>query len=321
LPYSLEDKLVIATSSSALFDTTESDKVFREQGADAYKQYQREREAAPFDRGPAFPFIERLLRLNDPVSNFTPVEVVLLSRNSADSGLRAMNSIAHYNLPITRAAFTSGRSPFRYNRSFHAVLFLSANQDDVMAAIREGLPGGLIMGSYIEYDQQDAELRIAFDFDGILADDSAERVYQEGDLAAFHRHEHDHGGEPLGEGPLKKLLQKIARIQQIERERKRSEPDYHVRLRTAIVTARNAPAHVRPITTLRSWGIDVDEVFFLGGVDKAEVLAEFRPHIFFDDQKAWAESATGIAAAVHVPFGVVNEQLNQQFGEASAAAE
>lgn len=313
LPYLLDDKLVIATSSSALFDTSESHWVFMKEGEEAYRAHQRKREDVPFPKGPAFPFVERLLAINQPVQEFTPVEVVLLSRNTADSGLRAMNSIAHYGLPITRAAFTGGRSPFRYNRSFKAVLFLSTNIEDVRAAIHAGLPGGLIMGQYIDHDVMDDELRIAFDFDGILADDSAERVYQGGDLEAFHQHEVEHQSEPLGEGPLKTLLEKISRIQRIERQKKAESANYRVRLRTAICTARNAPAHVRAIKTLRDWGIDVDEVFFLGGVNKAEVLSEFKPHIFFDDQKTWVDTAAEFSAAVHVPFGVVNERLNETF--------
>jgi len=313
MPLSLDDKLVIATSSSALFDTSESHDVFQKEGTDAYKRHQRECETVPFPKGAAYAFIERLLSLNDPAAGFQPVEVVLLSRNSAESGLRTMNSIAHYGLNITRAFFSGGRPPFRYSKAIKAVLYLSTNKRDVVEAVAAGIPGGIIMGTHTEQNVTNDELRIAFDFDGILADDSAERVYQAQGLAAYQQHEQEHKDEPLRPGPLFQLLQKIAAIQQAERRKKREDSDYRIRIRTAICTARNAPAHSRAINTLQKWGVEIDEIFFLGGIDKADVLREFQPHIFFDDQEAWATSAAGIAASVHVPFGVVNETLDQKF--------
>ncbi|MCG8510560.1 MAG: 5'-nucleotidase, partial [Rhodospirillales bacterium] len=221
--------------------------------------------------------------------------------------------IAHYGLDITRAIFTGGRPPFRYSKPIRAVLYLSTDEKSVHEAIKAGIPGGYIVGRFIQHDVNDRELRIAFDFDGILADDSAERVYQRDGLQAYHQHEHEHQNEALQPGPLYNLLEKIASIQKKEREKKKHDETYHVKIRTAICTARNAPAHFRVVKTLREWGIEIDEIFFLGGIAKREVLAEYRPHIFFDDQETWTSTSADITAAVHVPFGVVNEQLDQSF--------
>ncbi len=312
MPYSLKDKLVVAISSSALFDTSESHGVFRTEGVDAYKAHQREREDQPFGKGSAYPFVQRLLSFNRADEGFEPIEVVLLSRNSPDSGLRVMNSIRHYGLPISRAIFTGGRPPFGYAVPLGAVLYLSTNVNDVRAARQSDIPGGLIVGSFIAHSDTDDELRIAFDFDGILVDDTSEKVYRNKGLEAFHRHEAEHAAEPLSEGPLMRLLEKIAQIQKNEREKKKSDPDYRVRIRTAICTARNAPAHARPVHTLRDRGIEVDEIFFLGGIDKRDVLSVFRPHIFVDDQETWVESASRVTASVLVPLEDVERELDSR---------
>lgn len=314
MPVDLDHKLVIGVASSALFDTTESHAVWTDQGEDAYRQYQRQHEQVPLLPGPAFGFIKGLLQLNDPELGFHPVEVVLLSRNTADTGLRVMNSIEHHALPITRAFFRGGRPPFIFMQPTKAVLYLSANRDDVDEAIAAGFPAGQIMGTAMIDDGMNTnELRIAFDFDGILVDDSAEQVFQKKGLDAFHAHEKTK--TPLPIGPLHPLLKKIASIQAEERKRKAGDSKYKCKLRTAICTARNAPSHSRAIHTLRDWGIDVDEVFFLGGIDKADVLKEFKPHIFFDDQETWVASASDVVPSVHVPFGEINARLSEVLQE------
>ena len=243
--YSLKDKLVVAVSTRALFDAEESHRIFTENGPEAYEKYQRKNEDVPFEKGPAFTFIFRLLAINS--EEYSPIEVVLLSRNSADAGFRAMNTIEHYGLPITRAVFTKGSTPFKYARSFEVSLYLSKEKGDIMNAIDAKLPGGLIMGRYVEFDKQDEELRIAFDFDGIIADDSSEKAYQHSgkDLSKYFEHEQRHADEPLREGPLANLVKKIAAIQSFQR----SHPDARPRIQTAVITARSAPAHKRVIKT------------------------------------------------------------------------
>jgi 5'-nucleotidase len=306
VPFPIEEKLVIAIASSALFDLTESDRVFREKGADEYRTYQRAHEDEVLQPGTAYSFIRRLLRLNETLSG-NPVEVVLLSRNSVDTGLRVMNSIESLRLGISRAVFTKGRPPYRYMGPFNASLFLSANESDVREAVMKGHPAGRVLGpvTYTD-DETDNELRIAFDFDGVVADDAAEKVYRNDGLDAFLQAETEKATLPLNPGPLNKLLREIARLQQEERERKKVDPSYQVRIRTAIITARNAPAHKRLILTLREWGIEVDEALFLGGMEKARILAEFKPHIFFDDQLTHLKAGAGATPSVHVPFGVRN---------------
>jgi 5'-nucleotidase len=306
VPYPIEEKLVVAVASSALFNLSDADKIFRDNGLDAYRQYQRDHQDDVLQPGVAFPFIQRLLSLNTHGSN-QPIEVILLSRNDPDTGLRVFRSIEHHALRITRAAFLNGRSPYRYIPAYSASLFLSANRKDVQEAIMKGYPAGMVLESNYVDDPEDTGLRVAFDFDGVLADDEAERVYQSSrNLAQYHSSEREKAGTALSPGPLKELLEKIARIQERELERAKQDPSYEPLIRTAIITARNAPAHERLVTTLREWGITVDETFFLGGMDKTRILAIFRPHIFFDDQMVHLDTASGIVPSVHVPFGIAN---------------
>lgn len=305
--YRIEDKFVVAVASSALFNLAESDAVFTTQGQEAYRSFQRANENNILEKGVAFPLIKRLLRLNNPLDlNDQPVEVVLLSRNDPDTGLRVFKSIEHYGLPISRAVFVAGQNPFRYMDAFNASLFLSGNVADVRKAVKLGLPAGCVFPTDFVDDDMDEQLRIAFDFDGIIADDSSEALYKSGKLDFFHEHERQNAGEPLPPGPLQRFFKEIAKLQQRELEHKERDPGYTPQIRIAIATARNAPAHERVISTLRMLNIQVDEAFFLGGIDKERVLQVFKPHIFFDDQAGHIEGVARIAPSVHVPFGVRN---------------
>lgn len=309
MPYQIEDKFVIAVASSALFDLTESDRVFRTKGEEEYRQYQREHEMDVLNTGVAFPLIKRLLGMNGSTAEDQLVEVVLLSRNDPDTGLRVFKSIEHYKLPISRAVFVTGSNPFQYMEAFNASLFLSGNPADVKEAVERGFPAGCIYPTDFIDDDEDQELRIAFDFDGVIADDSAESVFQGGGaLQLFHDHEKLNAGEPLPGGPLIRFFTEISKLQKREIEKKKDNPEYKPKIRVAIATARNAPAHERVITTLRQLDIRVDEAFFLGGVDKGRVLRIFKPHIFFDDQVGHIEGVARIVPSVHVPFGVTNNK-------------
>ncbi len=306
MPFAIESKLVIAVASSALFDLTEADRVFRTGGIDAYRRHQHEHEGDILKPGCAFPFIRRLLTLNGAAPDDQPVEVVLLSRNDADTGLRVFNSIEHYGLGISRAAFTRGRSPHSYIPAFNASLFLSGDPADVACAIAQGQPAGTVIHSPFLDDPHDTELRVGFDFDGVLVDDEAQQVYDREGIDQFLASEDRKAASVLNPGPLKRLLQELAGIQRLEQHRKSLDGAYQPKLRTAIITARNAPSHKRVVTTLRSWGLNVDEAFFLGGMDKRRIFEVFRPHIFFDDTRGTVESAAGQIPAVHIPFGVQN---------------
>jgi 5'-nucleotidase len=306
MAYSLDDKLVIAIASSALFDLTESDQVYRERGVEEYRKFQREHEKEILSHGVAFSLIKRLLALNDVADTDRVVEVILLSRNDPDTGLRVFNSIQHYDLGISRAAFVSGRDPFRYLGAFNAALFLSANPNDVKEAIMQGAPAGRVFPTQFVDDDSETELRIAFDFDGVIADDSAEAIFKGQGLEAFLRTEREQASIAHPLGPLHRFFSEVSKLQTRERERRVANPSYEPRVRIAIVTARNAPAHERVVTSLREWGIQVDEVFFLGGIDKAKMLEVFRPHIFFDDQVSHIEGTARVAPSAHVPFGVAN---------------
>jgi 5'-nucleotidase len=304
MPYPIESKIVIAVSSSALFDLEESDEIFRREGERSYREWMGRNKDIALKPGNAFYFVRRFLSLNQGFPKAEgPAEVILLSRNDPEAGLRVFNSILEYGLEIGRAAFLDGRSPYPYIAAFGASLFLSANPQDVHSAIAAGLPAGLILSPGFAEDEE-GELRIAFDFDGVLAGDEAERVYRgEGGLSAFMDSEKRNAALPLDPGPMKEFFSKLAALQESQRQGGYSAP---TRLRTAIVTARNAPAHERVINTLKSWGIYTDEIFFLGGIEKSRILAVYKPHLFFDDQMAHLAGAAPLAACVHVPFGVAN---------------
>lgn len=313
MAYPIEEKLVIAVASSALFDLAESDSIFRQKGPEEYRAYQRQNQDVTLRPGVAFPFVRRLLGLNGSSPSDQPVEVILLSRNDPDTGLRVFKSIEAHQLQITRGAFLRGREPWRYAKAFNASLFLSANENDVRDAILAGFPAGVVLASKYEDDMTDNELRVAFDFDGVLADDEAEIVYHTTrDLGSFHESEKAKVLKAHNPGPLKELLMKIANLQEGERRKQETDPAYEPRVRIAIVTARNAPSHERMITTLREWGIQVDETFFLGGIEKKRILEVFAPHIFFDDQRVHLDAASGLVPSVHIPFGIKNQPLDYE---------
>ena len=292
----LAGKLVVAISSRALFDLAESHRIYTEAGVAAYHRYQVEHENELLAPGPAFALVRKLLAVNRTDKQY--VEVILLSRNSADTGLRVFNAIKHYGLDITRAAFTKGEPTSRYVPAFGAHLFLSADTEDVRRALDDGYAAATIFPSAVSGNQT-AELRIAFDGDAVLFSDEAERVYQERGLDAFARSETEAALRPLTGGPFKDFLAGLHRIQA-------DFPEDQSPIRTALVTARSAPAHERVIRTLRAWNIRIDEALFLGGLDKGEFLRAFRADIFFDDQRTHVESAARHVAAGHVPHGVAN---------------
>lgn len=306
-PYLLSERLVLGIASSALFDLAASNAVFEKEGEARYREYQEAHLEETLAPGVAFPFIKRLLSLNDLADAGDPlVEVIVLSRNDPDTGLRVMKSIQAYGLPITRAVFMQGRSPYRFMPAFNMSLFLSANKDDVEEAVGDGHPAGRVLPSPSVDEDVSADLRIAFDFDGVLADDGSEKVMQQTGLEAFHAHETANLATPHNPGPLKEFLAAVNRIQDREEERKLADPSYRIRLHVALVTARNAPSHERAVKSLKEWGVRVNDAFFLGGVEKARVLEILKPHIFFEDQETHLKGAAQVAPSVHIPFGVVN---------------
>jgi 5'-nucleotidase len=292
--------LVVAISSRALFDLDQSHRVFESEGLEAYARYQIEREDELLEPGCAFPLVRKLLRLNGLIEEGPKVEVILLSRNSSDTGLRIFNSIEHYQLDIVRAAFTNGASRFSYIESFGADLFLSSHSDDVRQALEAGYAAATILPSAARGSEHQ-ELRIAFDGDAVLFSDESERISTEQGLEAFAANESRQAQTPLPGGPFKPFLSALMQIQQ-------AFPPAGNPIRTALVTARSAPAHKRVILTLRHWGIRIDEALFLGGRDKGLFLKAFGADIFFDDQRVHIESASPHVTTGHVPHGVKNEQ-------------
>jgi 5'-nucleotidase len=297
MPISLDGQLVVAISSRALFDFEEENKVFEQSDDRAYMKLQLERLEAPAKPGVAFSLVKKLLAFND--ANTQRVEVVILSRNDPVSGMRVFRSAQHYGLPIQRGSFTRGQSPWRYLKPLNANLFLSTHLSDVRAALDAGVPAAQVYpNSAHASEAHPHEVRIAFDGDAVLFSDEAERVFQAEGLSAFQAHEHAKASQPLSAGPFKPLLTALHRLQQ--------ESTPAIRIRTALVTARSAPAHERAIRTLMEWNIEVDEAMFLGGLPKGEFLKEFEPDFFFDDQTGHIESASQHVPAGHVASGVSN---------------
>lgn len=292
-------KLVIAISSTALFDMRESHEIYENQGVAAYSKYQREHEDDILEPGEAFPLVTKLLRINEKLGGEPRVEVILLSRNSADTGLRVFNSIAHHGLNITRAAFSGGNSPYRYVSAFACHLFLSTNAQDVRSALDSGMAAATLLPSQKSVSESD-ELRFAFDGDAVLFSDASERIFKERGLDAFTANEKAEARMPLDAGPFKIFLQTLHSLQA-------EFPIDECPIRTALVTARAAPAHERVVRTLREWGIRIDESLFLGGLSKGDFLKSFGADVFFDDQQVHCSSASKHVATGHVPHGVANE--------------
>ncbi len=294
---SLDGKLVVAISSRALFDFEQENQVFEHGDDRAYMKLQLERLDLPAQPGVAFSLVKKLLAFNSPEEQL--VEVVILSRNDPVSGMRVFRSAKHYELPIQRGSFTRGQPPWRYLKPLHANLFLSTHLSDVRAALDAGVPAAQVYPhSAHASEAHPLEVRIAFDGDAVLFSDEAERVYQAHGLSAFQQHEIDKVGLPLPDGPFRPLLTALQRLQDAGTPR--------MRVRTALVTARSAPAHERAIRTLMAWNIEVDEAMFLGGLPKGEFLREFEPDFFFDDQTGHIESAARHVPSGHVASGVSN---------------
>ena len=292
--------LVIAISTRALFDFTEENKVYEEQGLQAYQAYQRSHEEKALNKGVCFNLVKKLLNLNT-LSEQPLVEVILCSRNSADSGLRVFNSIHHYQLGITRAIFTDGQAVHDYLKAFAVHLFLSANHNDVKACLDIGIAAASIITDH-RHDTntvEDEQLRIAFDGDCVLFSDEIEKITQEHGLQAFSDNEKKHARALLPNGPFANFVREFSQMQK--------KLKHQAKIRTALVTARSAPAHERVIRTLRAWEVDIDESFFLGKHDKSEILAVYKPDIFFDDILANCQrSSKQQVPSGHVPYGITN---------------
>ncbi len=295
------EQLVVAISSRALFDFEEENQVFETADDREYMRLQLERIELPAKPGVAYRLVRKLLDFN--ADGIKRVEVVILSRNDPVSGLRVFRSVTGAGLVIERGVFTRGRAPFGYLSPLKANLFLSANADDVRAALTAGFPAAMVYTQTAHEDPHPDEVRIAFDGDAVLFADEAERVFRAQGLDAFQTHEADHAGRPLPPGPFKPLLEALHRLQLAA-----AQGSVRMQLRTALVTARSSPAHERPIRTLMGWNVEVDEAMFLGGLDKGEFLRNFQPDFFFDDQTRHVESASVHVPSGHVLHGVANER-------------
>tara|TARA_B110000495_G_C22963074_1_gene564636 strand:+ start:214 stop:1101 length:888 start_codon:yes stop_codon:yes gene_type:complete len=291
-------KLVLAISSRALFDLKESHSVFEKEGVEGYRKYQIKNENNVLEPGTAFNFIQKLIALNSDKKN-PLVEIILLSRNSADTGLRIFNSIQKHDLGVVRAIFTGGKPPYKYISALKSDLFLSTDQDDVQQTIDVGFAAATLLPSKSCNEVND-QIRIAFDGDAVIFSDEAEKLFQEKGLEVFETSEKDAAEMPLSRGPFAPFLRALHNIQKFY-------PQDKSPVRTALVTSRGAPAHERVIKTLRKWDIHIDEALFLGGKEKGPFLKAFGADIFFDDQKNHCDSARKHVATGHVPYGIKNK--------------
>jgi 5'-nucleotidase len=306
MQYTLRDKLVIGISSTSLFDLSEDDEIFKKEGLKTYCDRQINMESEVLKQGSAFHLVRDLLELNDRILRKRELskdkafcEVILMSKNSPDTSLRIFNSIEHYELPITRAVLSGGRPLSAYFKALNVGLFLSTDQRDVNEAYKAGIPSALVYPTPLENIEEvsKAELKIAFDGDAVIFSEESEKIYQEQGLEAFLEHEKANENKSMNKGPFFGLLKALAFIQK--------ELGDDNTIRTALVTARNSPAHKRVLLTLREWGVRIDEAFFLGGVEKSEVIKAFQPHFFFDDQDVHLKDTSK-----HTPVGRVPNQSN-----------
>ena len=308
--HKFENCLVVGISSRALFDLEEENQIFNEQGVDAYTKYQIEHENDLLKPGTGFALIKALLKLNEIGSEQRKTEIIVMSRNNADSSLRIFNSIKHYQLDITRAALVSGALLSPYLEAFNTDLFLSANEEDVQEAINAGVAAGIIYTQHLAYEEATEidQIRIAFDGDAVLFSDESEQIYKSQGIEAFQANEIKNAKNPLPEGPFAKFLKTLSAIQ-------KAFDKNRAPIRTALVTARNAPAHERVIRTLRAWDVRIDEAFFLGGMSKQEVLKAFGAHIYFDDQAIHTDATAEFVPSARVPYKnneVNNEEIKER---------
>ena len=306
MAYPIENKLVVGITSTALFDFSKEHEIFVREGLEAFRAYQAEHRSEIPAPGAAFPFIKRLLHLNKVFSEQSPVEVVMLSRNDPEAGLRMMDAMPRYDLEITRAFFLSGAAPYPYMASVNASLYLSTNRDEVKEAVAGGFPAGHVLPCAASDSDGDNQLRIAFDFDGVLVDDEAEVQYADGGLPLFHHYETTNKDKPLKDGPLMPLLKRLSNIQKIQDSHSNRVNNPEKAIRISIVTARNAPAHERLINTMKHLGLEADELFLTGGIEKKNILDVLKPQIFFDDQIGHLQPASENTPCVHIPFGIRN---------------
>ena len=292
--YDLEKVLVVGISSRSLFDLEKENEIFKNKGLEEYKKYQRRHEKDILKKGTAFYMVEALLNINK-LANKRLVEVVIMSKNSPDTGMRIFNSISEYNLDITRAAFSGGEPLHLYLQAFSVDLFLSKSVEDVEGAIDFGVASAVIYDPPKEYNPIIDEIRIAFDGDAVLFSEESEKIFKEKGLEAFIENEKINKDIPLNEGPFAKLLKVISTVQ-------KELPTEKNPFRLALVTARNSPSHIRVLNTLRSWNVELNEAFFLGGLDKDKVLKAFRAHIFFDDQDTHLSKSSKVVPSGRVPY-------------------
>lgn len=288
MAHSFKDKLVIGISSRSLFDLAAENKVYEKDGLEAYVDYQRNHESQPLQPGAAFVLVKNLLKINQLLCE-EAVEVVIMSRNSAETSLRIWDAITAHKLPISRAAFAGGGTLASYLKPFSVDLFLSADKEDVQAAIQGKTAAARIETTHssTQNPENNSTVKIAFDGDCVLFSDESEQIYESGGLEEFQKEEQEKAHIPLKEGPFASFAKKLSKLQKKIREQGISPSP----IRTAFVTARNAPAHERVLRTFQEWDLWLDESFFLGGLPKGPVLAAFNAQIFFDDQEIHLNSA------------------------------
>ena len=297
MPISLNNLLVVGISSRALFDLEAEEAIFRTDGLAAYRSHQLDNEDQILKLGAGFALVRSLLKLN-ALTDQRFVEVVIMSRNSSETSMRIFNSIRHYELDITRAVLSGGAPLAPYLQAFNVSLFLSLHEDDVQAAVDSGVASALLYQKPDNVLEDLGQIRIAFDGDAVIFSDESERIFQTQGIEAFENHERENAMKPLPEGPFARLLKALAFMQ----KNFRSADGRAAPIRTALVTARSSPAHERVIRTLRAWDVAIDETFFMGGVAKSDVLAAFKPHMFFDDQHGHCDSASLRVQTGRVPI-------------------
>ncbi|XP_025310376.1 cytosolic 5'-nucleotidase 1B isoform X3 [Canis lupus familiaris] len=303
-----KNAITIAVSSRALFNMMDARKIYEEEGLEKYMEYQLNNENVILTPGPAFRFVKALQHVNARLRELYPNEqdlfdIVLMTNNHAQVGVRLINSVNHYGLLIDRFCLTGGKSPIGYLKAYLTNLYLSADSEKVQEAIQEGIASATMFDGAKDMAYCDTQLRVAFDGDAVLFSDESEHIAKEYGLDKFFQHETLFENKPLAQGPLKGFLEDLGRLQKkfYAKDERLLCP-----IRTYLVTARSAASSgARVLKTLRRWGLEIDEALFLAGAPKGPILVKIRPHIFFDDHMFHIEGAQKLGTiSAHVPYGI-----------------
>ncbi|XP_078256251.1 cytosolic 5'-nucleotidase 1A-like [Rhinoraja longicauda] len=302
----LPHAITIAVSSRTLFNMAEERAIYETDGLESYVKFQQEHENEPLKKGLAFALMKALETVNSRLHELYPgtdemFDVVLMTNNHAQVGVRLINSINHYGLSIERFCLTGGTSPISYLKAYHTNLYLSSDPVKVAKALSEGIAAATLC--HLDKDAQlsEQQLRVAFDGDSFVSQEPNEKSSKNYMLADSlcdyepkptpQMQQTGRGGatEP-GKGLLVGFLEAIGKIQK-KFYAKNQRMDCPIRV-YLIIKKGGSAVGLKALKTIRSWGLDVDEAFILSGLSATVLLNKICPHIYLDEQSLHPSTET-----------------------------